>query len=285
MCYTAKLPTVITEANTNSPLLEVTYIFNRWMRMLLKYGKLDEATLTEDFNAISAVIKADGFRKTTKRAVAYCRSCAISQFTTIGSLKYSIENALKHLCNEQEDRAVKKVRKAYADQGMTEKYRPLSRRLEREKIRRIGKTIAYTDADTDDAYTTKLVRRIVEKRAAQAVHRNTGGRKANSNSYRQAIRRATSFSLYNSSFTDYDAAKRSTGTHWKVAKSRHKSKKQLKSKVSFSTLEEAQTACERYMQEHSDQIIPMTAYYCEHCGKWHIGHDHRHAQYDDEQIA
>lgn len=103
-----------------------------------------------------------------------------------------------------------------ADQGMTERYAPLSRRLSREKIRRIDKEIMY--ADMENAGTSRLVRRIVEKRAAQAVHQSMGSHDKSTNRYRQSVRRATSFSLYNRTFAEYDAQLRAPGTHWKVVK-------------------------------------------------------------------
>lgn len=271
MCYTAILPTITMSAKLNTDLLNVTYVFNRWLKMLTSYGRLDQATLNNDFTAISKVIKGNNIKKTIKIAVAKCRDYALAGEASIIKLVEALTDTLEILCESQEDEHVKTLRHFYADQGMTERYKPLSKRLAREEIRKIGKKIAFTDAETDDAQTTKLVRRIVEKRAAQAVYRNSGKGAHHTNRFRQSVRRATSFSLYNSAFTDYDQEKRAHGTHWKVTFG--KNGKKLKSKNSYNTYEEAVEACNQYNYYHPDDPRPMSAYKCEHCGKWHIGHE------------
>lgn len=79
MCYTATLPTVIKSENLNSDLLNLTRIFNRWLKMLTSYGKLDEASLNDDFTAIAKVIKSQETKKDIKRAVQRCRDYALPQ--------------------------------------------------------------------------------------------------------------------------------------------------------------------------------------------------------------
>ena len=87
------------------------------------------------------------------------------------------------------------------------------------------------------------------------------------------ITKATSFSLYTSNFIDYDAQKRAPGTHWKVVYCSRKSKKMLKAKLSYNSYEEAVEACNEYTINHPEDLDPMTAYKCDYCGKWHIGHE------------
>lgn len=272
MCYNVILPTTLSAEQFGNELTILTYIFNRWLKMLTSYGKLDESGLNDDFTAIAKVVKADGVKKDIKRAVQRCRDYALSEFTKIDDLIRSLTTALKVLCRAQENKAVKRVEKSHADQGMTEKYRPLTKRLAREKIRKIGRELTFTDWHTDDKETTKLVRRIVEKRAAQEVHKNTRKRDRETNRFRQYVRRATSFSLYSKRYTDYDAQLRAPGTHWKVVKQTCKGKKVLAAKFSYNNYEEAVEACNRYMMNHPDDLRPMSAYKCDYCGKWHIGH-------------
>lgn len=271
MCYSAIIPTITMSAKINADVLNVIYVFNRWLKMLSSYGQLDQTTLNKDFTSISKVIKGTNIAKTIKNAVAKCRDYALAGDLSVARLTNALTATLEILCDSQEDEAVKTLRHFYADQGMTERYKPLSKRLEREKIRKIGKRIAFTDADTDNAQTTRLVRRIVEKRAAQAVYRNSGKGVHHTNRFRQSVRRATSFSLYNSCFTDYAPEKRAPGTHWKVTFS--KNGKKLKSKNSYNTYEEAVEACNNYMLHHSNDPRHMSVYKCDHCGKWHIGHE------------
>ena len=272
MCYNAILPTTLTAEQFSNDLTNLTYIFNRWLKMLTSYGKLDETGLNEDFSAIAKVVKANGVKKDIKRAVQRCRDYALSEAAKIEDLVRSLSTALKILCKSLENKTVKRIEKSYADQGMTEKFRPLTKRLAKEKIRKIGREVTFTDWHTDDKETTKLVRRIVEKRAAQAVHKNIRQRDKETNRYRQSIRRATSFSLYNTRYAEYDAQLRAHGTHWKVIRQNCKGKKMLKAKFSYNSYEEAVEACNRYVLNHPDDPRPMSAYKCEYCGKWHIGH-------------
>lgn len=273
MCYTATLPTVIKSENLNSDLLNLTRIFNRWVKMLTSYGKLDESSLQDDFSAIARVIKSHATKKDIKRAVQRCRDYALATKMQIEDLVRSLSSALNLLCKAQENKELRKVKKAYADQGMTERYRPLAKRLAKEKIRKIGREVIYTDRHTDNAKTTRLVRRIVEKRAAQEAHNNAGKHDRETNRYRHSIHRAVSFNLYNKRYVEYDAELRAPGTHWKVQTHNSKGKKVLVAKFSYNTYEEAVEACSRYMIAHTEDSRPISAYKCDYCGKWHIGHE------------
>lgn len=279
MCYTATLPTVIKSENLNSDLLNLTRIFNRWLKMLTSYGKLDETSLQDDFTAIAKVVKSHETKKDIKRAVQRCRDYALATALQISDLVRSLASALNLLCKAQENKELRKIKKTYADQGMTERYRPLSKRLAKEKIRKIGREVIYTDRHTDDSKTTKLVRRIVEKRAAQEAHKNAGKHDRETNRYRHSIQRAVSFNLYNKRYTEYDAGLRAPGTHWKVQTHNSKRKKVLVAKFSYNTYEEAVEACTRYMMAHPEDSCPMSAYKCDYCGKWHIGHERLPQQY------
>lgn len=203
MCYTATLPSVIKSENINSDLLNLTRIFNRWLKMLTSYGMLDEASLNDDFTAIAKVIKSQETKKDIKRAVQRCRDYALATVMRIEDFVKALMSALNLLCKAQENKELRKVKKAYADQGMTERYRPLTKRLAKEKIRKIGREVIYTDRHTDDAETTRLVRRIIEKRAAQEAHKNASKHDRETNRYRHSIHRAVSFNLYNKRYVGF----------------------------------------------------------------------------------
>lgn len=273
MCYTATLPTVIKSENFNSDLLNLTRIFNRWLKMLTSYGKLDESSFQNDLSAIARVIKSHATKKEIKRAVQRCRDYALAAVKQTTDFVRSLTSALNLLCKAQESKELRKVKKAYADQGMTERYRPLTKRLAKEKIRKIGREVIYTDRHTDDAETTRLVRRIVEKRAAQEAHKNAGKHDRETNRYRHSIQRAVSFNLYNKKYAEYDAELRAPGTHWKVQTHNSKGKKVLVAKFCYNIYDEAVEACTRYMMAHHEDPRPVSAYKCDYCGKWHIGHE------------
>ncbi|MDE6078882.1 MAG: hypothetical protein K2G35_02325 [Duncaniella sp.] len=253
-------------------LLDLTYTFNRWLKMLGTYGRLDATTLPDDLSKIARFLELRGIRDDIKEAAKLCRDYALSDTNRFKHLTRSLSRALSLMCEAQEDTEVRKIRKAHADQGMREKYRPLSRRLAKEKIRKIGKAVIFTDPHTDSAETTKLVRRIVEKRAAQEVHKNAGKHSRKSNLYRHDIQRAVSFNLYNTRYVEYDAELRAHGTHWRVLTNFRKGEKMLVAKNSYNTYDEAVEACVRIKTARPDDQSPMSAYRCDHCGKWHIGH-------------
>lgn len=273
MCYTAILPTTLKSDQTDNIVLRVTYLFNRWLKMLKSYNCLDPTTINDDFILISEIVRSEEVKSNIKKSVTKCRDLALAGDNMKGELITALQRALKMMCREQDDSCIRKIKKTYADQGMTERYRPLSKRLEKETIHRIGRSVCYTNSKTDRPEVTKLVRRFVEKRAAQTIFKNSGKTVRQSNRFRQSVRRATSFSLYNATFTDYNAQKRAPGTHWKVTIQPSKGEKRLKSKHCYNTFEEALLACSRYSQHHPEDLYPMVPYRCDHCGKWHIGHD------------
>ncbi len=273
MCHTAILPTTLKSDQSDNLLIRLTYVFNRWLKMLKSYGRLDEASLSSDFSIIAKVIKSTETNNAIKNAVTRCRDLALSGSNDLSTFTKALRHTLTLMCNAQEDKCIRRIKKSYADQGMTERYRPLSKRFQKETIRKIGRTLSYTNAHTDSPETTKLVRRFVEKRAAQTVFRQSGKPHSRNNRFRQSVRRAISFSLYNATFTDYDAQKRAHGTHWKVLTKPSTGEKVLKAKHCYLTLEDAIAVCNRYANQHPEDPYPMVPYLCDHCGKWHIGHD------------
>ena len=273
MCYTATLPSVIKSDSFDSELFNLTRIFNRWMKMLTSYGKLDKTCLNSDFTAMAKVIKSNVIKKDVREAIQSCRDLALGITLNIEALTRSLSGALKLMCMAQEDLETRIIKQRRVDQGMSERYRPLTKRLQRERIKKINRDLIYTNFRTENPETNRLVRRIVEKRAAQTVHRTSKGRDRETNQFRQKVRRATSFSLYTSNFIDYDAQKRAPGTHWKVVYCSRKGKRMLKAKFSYNSYEEAVEACNEYTINHPEDLNPMTAYKCDYCGKWHIGHE------------
>ncbi|MDE6009698.1 MAG: hypothetical protein K2G90_10875 [Muribaculaceae bacterium] len=272
MCYNAILPITLQSDNANTTLFRLTRIFNRWRKMIKSYEKLDSASLDEDVNFISKIVKSPDIKNKIRSAARNCRDIALASEFSLQSLYSALGKALRILREAQEDKSIQRIRKDYANQGMTERYRPLSKRLKKEKIRRLGKELIFTDMENDSPATTRLVRRFIEKRAAQTVFKNTCKKDRLSNRFRQSVRRATSFSLFNVSFTDYDVHKRINATHWKVVYYPSKGTKVLKAKKSFNSYEDALEAAQRYMNNHPEDPRVMEAYLCSYCGKWHIGH-------------
>lgn len=273
MCHTAILPTTLSSRKSDNQLICLTYVFNRWLKMLKSYGRLDETSFNKDFSIIAKVIRSSDISNQIKTAIKKCRDLALMRSNDISILMKALRHALTLMCDEQEDKCIRSIKQTYADQGMTERYRPLSKRLKKETIHKIGRSLSYTNVHTDSPETTKLVRRFVEKRAAQTVFKQSGKSHSESNRFRQNVRRAVSFSLYNATFTEYEAQKRAPGTHWKITIKASTGEKVLKSKRCYLTFEDALAVCNRYAQQHPEDPYPMVPYLCDHCCKWHIGHD------------
>ena len=269
MCKNAILPTVMEADRLGSDTANLIYVFNRWLSILDRYGKLEY--YESDFMAISKIVKKST-DKSIRRAVACCRDYALAETLNAKDLMRSLRKALRLMIDAHDTSAIKAIKKTRDDQGMTERYSHLSKRLSKERIRKIGKSVIFTDECTDDAYTTRLVRRIVEKRAAQAAYRIAKGHDLESNSYRQAVRRAVSFSLYKKTYVDYDVTLRINGTHWKVWHITGVGPR-LTAKKSYNSYEEAEAACERHRENHPGDPRPMSPYRCDYCCKWHIGHE------------
>lgn len=271
MCKKAILPTVMESDLVGSDIVNLMYVFNRWLNVLKSYGKLDRSNLTCDFNTISKVLKNPNHDKTVRQAIMCCRDYALVESMNPKVSIRRLRHALRLIRASHENPHIRRVRKQYDDCGMTEKYSHLSKKLAKEKIRKIGKSILFTDERTDDVYTTRLVRRFVEKRAAQAAYRIARERDLDSNCFRHSVRRAVSFSLYKKNYVDYDVSLRIHGTHWKVRHTK-RGKTRLVAKKSYNSFDEALAACEMHVLTNPDDARKMNPYICDYCGKWHIGH-------------
>lgn len=283
MCRNLILPTTIDTNRMDNDIVKIIYVFNRWLNVLEKYSRLDHESMDADFSIIAKILKDPNKSKAIRKAVAICRDYALAGNSKTENLIRALRNALHLMSDALDSPHLKKVKQFRADQGMTEKYAPLSKRLAKEKIRKIGKTVLFTDSHTDDKDTSRLVRRFVEKRAAQTIYRFSNKSDVESNNYRQAVRRAVSFSLYRKDFTDYNARLRAPGTHWRVTVSKRRNHTRLRAKRSYTSYEEALAACELHMAKHPDDPIPVSPYICDFCGKWHIGHN-RQEETTQEQV-
>ena len=139
MYYTSILPAIANSEDTNAELLNLTRIFNRWLKMLSSYGKLDESKINADYVAIDSVLRSEGISNDIKRAIQYCRNYALAEIQDIGSFAHFLKSALKKMCYAQEDKETRIIKKHRADQGMTERYRPLTKRLQKERILKINR--------------------------------------------------------------------------------------------------------------------------------------------------
>lgn len=275
------IPILIGESAGNEVLKNLISVLNKWNKMLETYGKLEVTSIDSDVRTIDMALPSLERFVNLRKQIAVCKYYAMHEGGNIKRFIEYIKNCLSFLKRVMEDGRVKQIRKKYENQGMTERYNPLSRKLAKERIKKIDKPFISAAID-DDKKTCRLVRRIVEKRAAQEVYRIGKYKEKYNNSFRQRVRRAVSFNLYKATAPEYDPKLRQNGTHWSVAYKSHVKGKYLTSKKGYDTYEEALAASERYMDYHPYELQKMQPYQCAHCTKWHIGHERTWASKDEE---
>lgn len=265
------IPILIGKAEEDEILMKLVYVLNRWHKMLEKYRKLEDACLHYDIQIIDEAKDKLGKFAGLKKQIEICRDLAFKEDADIRIFMSQLKNSLSGLKNFLEDGKVKTIRKRYANQGMTERYSHLTKRLARERIRKYDRDFTKAAID-DNKKIHRLVRRIVEKRAAQDVYRHGRSKANKSTGYRQQVRRAVSFNLYKAKTPDYDPRLREWGTHWRVGYKSGSQGKYLISKRSYKSYEDALNASMLYMERNPYDTQKMEPYKCAHCDKWHIGH-------------
>jgi hypothetical protein len=269
MCQINILPIAIRVEDMDNELIRLAHILNKWFRILSKYGKIDGHTFNNDFTAIAKVVRKRRVDARLRKSVLLCRDYALTK--NFAKLMELLPDTLKALRDNQEAPMIKQVRATHKNNGMTERYKPLSHRLYREHVRKLNKDLRFADVELENAKSAKLVRRIVEKRAAQQVHHNCRG-EHDGNRFRQSVRRAKSFSLYCCSQCESNSLRRESGSHWKIAIDPETGEQRLTRKHSYGSYEEAIEACHTFTTNHPESQLPMHAYQCKCCNYWHIGH-------------
>lgn len=156
-------------------------------------------------------------------------------------------------------------------QGIAERFSPVIKKLRKEKLRKHqNKQIAYA-LSAASTLEQKQLKRFIEKRAAQAVHKLASKHDHQTNKLRQDYRRAISYSINFASTADYNLADRINSTHWKKIQDA-KGNLILRAKKAYNTLEDAQNAAISYAYCRLEDPENLSAYLCPHCGKYHFGH-------------
>lgn len=85
--------------------------------------------------------------------------------------------------------------------------------------------------------------------------------------------RATAFQLYNIGQKEKTRnTRRGESTHWKWKKDPITHELVLKKKMGYNNEEAAQKAIAQWQINHPYDSREITAYKCNYCNKWHIGH-------------
>ena len=281
MHYNPILPSITEFTKENLDLMRIALFLNQCRKSVCKHQGHPFDTLNkDDINFMSNFIKEASHRNSLIDAIALCRDYLLNKECKIAMLASQMTQTLRKICRHVDSVGIKKIKKQRASNGMTRRYRHLSTKLKREKVKKTNQQLQYIDIASGSANENYLVRRIIEKRSAQLVNRHF------KNSRREVVRyhekRAKSFSLYNLHFAKYNAEERYLNTHWKIIRNYGNEGIIFKSKRSYNSLAEAVEASQDYMAKHPEDCVPMTAYQCRHCGKWHIGHDYHSEHFNSE---
>ena len=244
----------------------------RWETSLINFGKIDQWNINEDYSILCAFI-AEGKSKAARSAVRECRDYSISGSCDAAILLSKVRNA-NRILNKPNDSRINREMKKLNSVGQTKRYESTTKKLYAEKLRfKEGKYLKDIDISMEDGATSRKVRRIVEKRMCQAYHRQHKNSQRNDGHDRHFMKRATSFQLHNLGQIECEEGVcRSQSTHWKKTYDPITGEVVFKKKMAYSTYEEAAEAARQYMTRHPEETVPVTAYKCAFCGKWHIGH-------------
>lgn len=247
----------------------------RWLNSLSQWGKLDSLYMESDYNALGKFIKQET-SKSLVRIAKNCRDYSLNpnfQPVTLVSIVSTFISNLEEAMPTMEMDPIN--RNLYGESiGQSVRYRDTTRKLYSERLRFAGDvSLRSMDVNIADGQTSRKVRRIVEKRMCQAYYRQSKilARRDNNHS-RQDMRRAVSYQLQN--LGQSEIHDRGMGTHWKQGRDVVTGAMVMKQKHSYNSLEEASEKARLYMDRHPEENVPMVAYRCAHCGKYHIGHDY-----------
>lgn len=251
---------------------EIQQILKKWEGNLRRNGSLDVA----QYSRVSSEV--DGFIRSNKksqvaRLLADCRNSMLSPAPDGEKILKNVRHALFLIQKEINDE--KRELGIDVDLGQRQRYQAVSKKLYMEKLKfQDNSSLREADVTLMEGKDSRKVRRIVEKRMCQQYHRHHKQYSTyrTSGKARHEMDRAVSYQIFNLGQLDGYSNKRESGTHWKKVMDYSTGKYVMKKKVEYATLEEAQLHIELYQFAHPHDKRPMQAYYCEHCGHYHIGH-------------
>lgn len=152
-------------------------------------------------------------------------------------------------------------------------FNPHTRKLHAERLKCCkGRALKNVDLHLENATVSHKVRRIVEKRMSQSVHRSFKDR-AHSGRCAFMKRHAVQYELGTLGIIDdLQLKNREKSTHWSRVYSERLGRKILVPKRGYSTWQKALDAMHQVLSSKPDDKRPMAVYYCPHCGQYHFGH-------------
>ena len=159
--------------------------------------------------------------------------------------------------------------------GQRERYLDVTKVIFNERLKCKDTLIRNIDITTEDAKTSRKVRRIIEKRMCQTYHRH---HKRDfhecGNKSRHNMKRAVSYELFIlGQIEDVENVSRGNSTHWKRKYDPVTKKIVFKKKYGYNTFEEAKQSAIELSKKSRRYDKAINVYKCPHCNKYHIGHE------------
>ena len=254
---------------------EIKQILRKWEGNLRRNGSMDVTRFSKISNEIDNYIREYKNSKVA-RLLTSCRDSTLSSSPNNDKILSNVRHALfliqKEINDEKRDMGYD------VDLGQRQRYEAISKKLYSEKLKfKDNKSLREADVALMEGRDSRKVRRIVEKRMCQEYHKQHKHRSTyrQSGKARHEMDRAVSYQIFNLGQLDGYSNQRESGSHWKKIVDYSSGEYVMKKKVEYASIEEAQLHIELYKFAHPKDKRPMQAYYCEHCGHYHIGHGHK----------
>lgn len=247
-------------------------VLKRWESSLINFGKVDQWNINDDMNVFGNFIisgKPASLRKAIRECRDYSMSCEYKADVLLSKVQSANTLINKKECHNTLDNVLQAK-----PQGQAKRFSSITKKLYNEKLRFMnGENLRNIDISMEDGCTTRKVRRIVEKKMSQAYYQQNKRLDNEGCHDKHYLKRATSFQLHNLGYVDYTYGTcRTSGTHWKPDYDPILGRVVYKKKLGYSSYDEAYEASREYMFRHPHEYRPISAYKCDYCNKWHIGH-------------
>lgn len=259
---------------------KIKNILKKWENSLKRYNKLDKWSFNENISQIGLYLRRKEDDRLIINIVRQIRDNVISPYFNAEQVLRQIEMIFTQLemkeCTDLH-MMTKSSRRRTKKNGQEVRFRGETNKIFEEKLKfKNGMLLRNFDIETENAYDSRKVRRIVEKRMCQAYHKMHRFQQIDreiSNKNRYWKKRATAFQLYNiGQIENVRFVSRGKSTHWKKMFDPLTGKVVLKKKMTYLNLEDALKSIEKWKIDHPYDKKEMQAYECNVCHKWHIGH-------------
>lgn len=254
-------------------------ILASWESSLIRFQKIDCWNYSENLATLGWYLHNNNCTIEEYYLIKYVRDSIIGVNFNVKSVLNAIQKLTNMETAKEKDftsMLVKMDGNRIVLNGQDVRFKKETEKIFKEKLKfKKGMMLRNFDIETEAPHDSKKVRRIVEKRMCQAYHRmhkkDEGYKTSNREKY--WMDRATAFQLYNIGQKEKARnIRRGESTHWKRKKDPITQEIVLKKKMGYRNEETALKAIAQWKINHPNDSREISAYKCNYCNKWHIGH-------------